>query len=138
MVVNINREIEEFHYEVDIKAAYNDSSAIEMSCGGKAFEFEPDFQGIKPYLIIGADLKYAWYYLGYTARDFSLTFSNVPGYAPISGCCSEWATRIKQPFFGSAKFYLYRVERANGKARIAGGHSYRDPLHCAVGYITVL
>lgn len=117
---------------------------IDMSKVAEHVANNPPANNIVPVTIVDGediiyaapDLRWAWYYVGFTAGRYRVTFTNVPGANPIGGCCSEWDTRNNRPFFGDAHFYLLSAERSTGQVRVEGSHSYTSALHCGCGYIT--
>jgi hypothetical protein len=66
-----------------------------------------------------------------------MTFTNIPGANPVSGCFTEWDTTNAKPFFGDAYFILSSVQRADGQVRMAGYQAY-GTLNGAFGLIAPL
>ena len=137
MTTNIFKQLgnlDEEYLEVDLLKIANVDEASKLT-EQKIFNLDT-IQGVTQTLVIGARMDYAWLYVAHTARNFVGVF-NLPGCSPVGGCSSEWDPRSRKPFWGSAKFYLLSVQRADGKVLVRGGHSYGNPLHSAVGYISI-
>jgi hypothetical protein len=100
-----------------------------------------EFGSTRLYIQFAGGIGYIWYVFGSPLGPNQIgevTFTNVPGTLPVSGCFGEWVPTTNQPNIGGARYTLLCVQRGFGNALIRGLNTYGANLVSAAGLICFL